>query len=57
MYFSSNGFAWNIGFEFQLTFENNFKRTMNRPVTRDNMNEPSMQRTNWRYHYTVTYIR
>jgi len=31
-------------------FPNNFKLTNNCPVTRDNMNEPSKQRTYWRYH-------
>jgi len=31
-------------------FENNFKQTINCLVTRANMNEPSKQRTSWRYH-------
>jgi len=30
-------------------FENNFKRTINCPATRANMNEPGKQRTYWRY--------
>jgi len=29
-------------------FENNFKRTINCPTTRANMNEPSKRRTYWR---------
>jgi len=37
-------------------FENNFKRTINCLATRDNMNEPIKQRTNWRYHRSVTYV-
>jgi len=37
-------------------FENNFKRTINCPATRANMNEPSKQRTDWRYHFSVTYV-
>jgi len=35
-------------------FENSFKRIKNCPETRDNMNEPSIQRTYWRYHCCVT---
>jgi len=31
-------------------FENNFPRTINCPATRANVNEPSRQRTDWRYH-------
>jgi len=30
-------------------FENNFKRTINCPTTRSNMNEPSKWMTYWRY--------
>jgi len=30
-------------------FENNFKRTINCPTTRANMNEPSKRMTYWRY--------
>jgi len=37
-------------------FENNFKRIINFPVTRVNMNEHSKQRTNWRYHCFLTYV-
>jgi len=37
-------------------FENNFKRTMNCPITRVNMNEPSTQRINWRCHCSVMYV-
>ena len=37
-------------------FENNFKRTINCPVTRANMNELSKQRTNWGYHCSVTFV-
>jgi len=37
-------------------FANNFKRTINCPATRTNMNEPSKQRTDWRYHCSVTYV-
>jgi len=36
-------------------FENNFKQTTNCPATRANMNEHSKQRTDWRYHCSVTY--
>jgi len=35
-------------------FENNFKRTINCPETRANMNEPSTHRAYWRYHCSVT---
>ena len=49
-----------FGFEFQSNgqypFENNFKRTINCPVTRAQMNEPKMQRINWRYHCSVTCV-
>jgi len=37
-------------------FENNFERTKNCPVTRNNLNEPSKQRANWRYHCSATYL-
>ena len=37
-------------------FENNFKRTVNCPVTGANMNERSKQRNNWRYHCFMTYV-
>jgi len=37
-------------------FENNFKRTIDCPVTRANMNKPSKQRTYWRYHCSVSYV-
>jgi len=30
-------------------FESNFKRTINCPTTRANMNEPSKRMTSWRY--------
>jgi len=30
--------------------------TINCPVTSDNTNEPSTQRTNWRYHCSMTYV-
>ena len=30
-------------------FENNFKRTINCPTTRENMNEPSKRMTYWGY--------
>ena len=50
MFCRSNGFAQNIGFEFQSNgqypFENNFKRTMNCLVTRAKMNEPKTWRIN-----------
>jgi len=36
-------------------FENNFKRTINCPKTRSNMNEPNKRMTYWRYHCSVTY--
>jgi len=36
--------------------ENNFKRAINCPATRTNTNEPSKQRTYWRYHCSVTYV-
>jgi len=36
--------------------ENNFKPTINCPVTRANMNECSKQRTNWGYHWSVTFV-
>jgi len=36
-------------------FENNFKRTVNCPATRANMDEPSKQRTDWRY-CSVMYV-
>jgi len=35
-------------------FENNFKGTINCPITRANMNEPSKRRPYWRYHCSVT---
>jgi len=34
--------------------ENNFKRTKNCAATRANIDEPSKQRTGWRYHCPVT---
>jgi len=34
----------------------NFKRTINYPVTRANMNELSKQRTYWRYHCFVSCV-
>jgi len=37
-------------------FGNNFKRTIRCPATQANMNEPSKQRTYWRYHCSVTYV-
>ena len=37
-------------------FEHNFKQTISCPVTRANMDEPSKQRTDWRYHCSVTYV-
>jgi len=41
-----------LNFKFNPTdsshFENNFKRTINCPGTRDNMNEPSKRMTHWR---------
>jgi len=37
-------------------FENNFKRIINCPVTRGNMNEPSTQMINRCYHCSVTHF-
>ena len=37
-------------------FVNNFKRTINCSTTRANMNEPTKQRTDWRYHCSVMYV-
>jgi len=37
-------------------FENNFKQTINCPITQAHVNEPSKRRTNWRYHCSVTYV-
>jgi len=37
-------------------FENNFKRTINCPATRANMNEPRTYRAYWRYHCSMTYV-
>jgi len=37
-------------------FDNKFKRTVNCPATLANMNEPSKQRTDWRYHCSVTCV-
>jgi len=37
-------------------FDNYFKRTISCPVTRLNMNVPSKQRPNWRYHCSATYV-
>jgi len=34
----------------------NFKRTINCPATWTNTYHPSKQRTDWRYHYSVTYV-
>jgi len=39
-----------------VPFENSFKRMINCPVTRANMNERSKHTTNWRYHCSVTYF-
>jgi len=40
----------------QFSFEKNFKWMINCLVTWANMNEPSMQRTNWCYHCSVMYV-
>jgi len=37
-------------------FENNFKRTINCPTTRANMDEPSKRMIYCRYHCTVTLL-
>jgi len=37
-------------------FENNFKQMISYPATWANMNEPSKQRTYWRYHCSMTYV-
>jgi len=37
-------------------FENNFKRTINCPTTRANLNEPSKRRSYWLYHWSVTLL-
>jgi len=36
-------------------FQYNVKRTTNCPATRANVNELSKQRTDWRYHCSVTW--
>ena len=56
----SNAFAQDTGFEFQSSgqfpFDSNFKRTITCLVSRANVNELSAQRTNWRYHCSMTYV-
>ena len=42
--------------ETVLIFEMNFKRTINCPTTRANMNEPNKQKTDRLYHCSVMYI-
>jgi len=37
-------------------FENKFKRTINCPATRVNLNKPSKQRIKWRYRCSVTLV-
>jgi len=50
---------WHSGLDLNSkvwTFEKNFKRTINCPLTRVNINEPSMQRTNWPCDWSVTSV-
>ena len=57
-FFEAMGLHRTFGFQSngQYPFENNFKRTINCPITRAHMNEPKTQRINWRYHCSVTCI-
>jgi len=43
-------------FQMNEKLSGNFKQMINCPVTRDNMNQPTLQRTNWRCHCSVTYV-
>jgi len=45
-----------IPIQWTVPIREYFKRTINCPVTRANMNEPKTQRLNWRYHCSVTCV-
>jgi len=58
MFFEAMGFYRTLDLKSNPRnhFDMNFKRTINCPTTRANINKPSKQKTDRRYHCSVMYV-